>query len=127
MTTGKEQEPIQQSPTEELAVKEVEGYIEQVEKQPEIDNTPLQSAPSQTPTPPPVTDQAGQVVMHPSEPEVPPIHLPLAESQVTEGLHRPLVDAFRWLAEFCVYLIKKYPGRVFYQPQTSPQEEQKQA
>lgn len=97
---------------EDIAIKEVEGYIEAVEKQPELQQTPqLQPAPSQTPTPPAVTDAAGQVVMQPA---MPSINLPLSEPEVREGLHHPVVEAFRWLSEFCVYLIKKYPGRVFY-------------
>jgi hypothetical protein len=109
---GKEEEGL---PTEEIALKEVEGYIEAIEKKPEIDQSVapyVQS--SQVPTPPPVTDQAGQVVMQPIEPVASPISLPLTEPEIQEGLHHPIIEAFRWLAEFCVFLIKKYPGRVFY-------------
>jgi hypothetical protein len=113
MTSAKEQEPIPQV-LEQEAMQEVEGYIEQVEKAPEIDqDSQLKPAPSQTPTPAPVIDDSGQTVMSSSEP-VAPIRLPLTETQVRDGLHHKLVDSFRWLAEYCVYLIKKYPGRVFY-------------
>lgn len=114
---GKEQEGIPQS-VEQAAVKEVEGYIEQVEKKVEIDaQTAKYVQTAQPSTPPPITDDKGQVVMQPAEPAVVPIHLPLTEPEVREGLHHKVFDAFRWLAEFCVYLIKKYPGRVFYSAQ----------
>lgn len=119
---GKEHEPVSSS-QEEVALKQVEGYIEQVEKAPELaQDSQLQAAPSQTPTPPPITDdKTGQVVMQSVTPEVKPIHLPLNEDQVRDGLHHKLVDSIRWLAEFCVYLIKKYPGRVFYSSSTEPE------
>jgi hypothetical protein len=121
----KELEPIGQN-QEEIALQEVEGYIEQVEKAPELDQDgQLQPAPSQTPTPPPVTDdQTGQVVMQPADSTPAPIHLPLNQAQVQEGLHHRLMDSIRWLAEFCVYLIKKYPGRVFYPPSSEVSGEQ---
>lgn len=110
----KEQEGISQG-AEDIALKEVEGYIEQVEKKVEVDQqTAAYVQPAQPLTPPAITDQTGQVVMQPTDQTLPPIHLPLTEPEVKEGLHHQIFEAFRWLAEFCVYLIKKYPGRVFY-------------
>ena len=111
MTNIKEQEAP--GKPEEIAAKEIDSYIERVEKKPETGlPSPLQVAPGQTPAPAPITNKAGQVILAPSEP--PPINLPLSEPEVREGLHHKIIDAFRWLAEFCIYLIKKYPGRVFY-------------
>lgn len=44
------------------------------------------------------------------------IVLPLDQQQVTDGLHHNVMESVRWLAEWCVMMIKKYPGRVFYLP-----------
>lgn len=112
---GLEQE--RQLTPEEIAVKEIDTYLEKVEKKPEIDEDvaglvkPVVSGQVQLPKP--ISDDQGQVVLQ-AVPDEPEIDLPLTESEVREGLHHQVVDAFRWLAEFCVMIIKKYPGRVFY-------------
>jgi hypothetical protein len=101
---------------EEVASQEIDSYIERIEKKPEIDpamSNTVQNAPSQTPTPPPIKDDKGQVVMQPAD-DVKKVVLPLTQEQLNEGLHHQLLDSVRWLSEWCVMLIKKYPGRVFY-------------
>jgi len=40
--------------------------------------------------------------------------LPLDEEEVKKKSRYGVGKAMRWLIESCVYLIKKYPGRVFY-------------
>lgn len=42
------------------------------------------------------------------------IVLPLNKEEVNKGSKVGVNKAMRWLVETCVYLIKKYPGRVFY-------------
>ena len=42
------------------------------------------------------------------------IVLPLDEEEIKKGFRYGVGEAMRWLVEQCVYLIKKYPGRVFY-------------
>ena len=42
------------------------------------------------------------------------IVLPLDEEEVKKKSHYGVGKAMRWLIENCIYLIKKYPGRVFY-------------
>ncbi len=42
------------------------------------------------------------------------IVLPLDEEEVKKKSRYGVGKAMRWLIERCVYLIKKYPGRVFY-------------
>lgn len=101
---------------EEIASEEVEGYIEKIEKQAEKppQPTPIQPAPRTTPAPLPVIDETGKVVMQSSQGSKPTIVLPLDEAGVRNGLHHKVIDGIRWLAEWCVFIIKKYPGRVFY-------------
>lgn len=112
---GKEQEMPILTP-EELAAQQLEGYIEKVEKQAEIPKDISQVVqPVVTPQlTQPMTNNQGQVVMQQARQEDPEIDLPLTESEVRDGLHHKVVDGFRWLAEWCVMVIKKYPGRVFY-------------
>jgi len=95
---------------------EVQDYVEAMEKKAE-------GAAQQGVTPAPaaddiqikpVQDDFGKVVMDSAKAKKPSITLPLTEEEVRSGLHHKLLDAMRWAATFCVYMIKKYPGRVFY-------------
>ncbi len=101
----------------EQAVREVDGYIDRVEKQLERrsgDQGGLRPSPSASPPPATVYDDSGKILMQATQQVKPKIILPLAKIEVVRGLNASLFDAFRWAAEMCVYLIKKYPGRVFY-------------
>lgn len=101
---------------EELATQEIDNYIERIEKKPEIDasiSNAVQHAPSQTLTPSAIKDEKGQVVMQPVD-DTKKVILPLTQDELREGLHHQILDSFRWLSEWCVMLIKKYPGKVFY-------------
>src|SRR5688572_12270863 len=115
MTALTEKEQRQLTP-EEMASMQLDGYIEKVEKQVEIPKD-VASVVQPVVTPQmtqPLTDTQGQTILQAAKQEEPEINLPLSEAEVREGLHHKVVDSFRWLAEFCVMLIKKYPGRVFY-------------
>lgn len=46
----------------------------------------------------------------------PNITLPLNQQEMTSGLHQRVWKGIRWASEWCVMMIKKYPGRVFYLP-----------
>lgn len=35
------------------------------------------------------------------------IKLPLSDEKIEKGLHQPVTSSFRWLAELCVYILKK--------------------
>jgi len=106
----------QRSVVDELAVREVEGYIERVEKQAE-DAAQTKTAQTAVAPPQPQVGDMGQVVAAQfASVSKPKIILPLNQKQLEEGLHHKIVDAVRWLAEWCVMMIKKYPGRVFYMP-----------
>jgi hypothetical protein len=117
MVQERESKPVA---TEEQALREVEGYIERVEKQTEIKKPsgPLQS--SSVTVPPQVQDDAGNVVMQAAQQQKEiKIVLPMDEEDIKKGLHHKVFDAVRWLAEWCVMMIKKYPGKVFYPDQGS--------
>ncbi len=115
MTTAKEQQPVGVT-AEQAAAQQVETYLEEVEKKPEVDASirqTLQPAPAgQPPLTSPIRDAQGQILLQNSELE--PIVLPLGKEALEGGLHHRLMDSVRWLSEQCVMLIKKYPGRVFF-------------
>lgn len=114
---GKETEKIYVP--DEIATKEVENYVERVERQVERyvpdDPNKTNSQTSQT------TTQLNQVKPNSGTNVVqkPSIVLPLDQNEVLFGLKRSVADGFRWVAEWCVMMIKKYPGRVFYSPSSN--------
>lgn len=114
---GKETE--RQLTPDEIALREIEGYLDKVEHQTEAQKP--QSPPVQVSQQAPVSVQTGATKFIPQAPLVTPtkIVLPLDQSGVEGGLGANVLDGFRWLSEWCVMMIKKYPGRVFYLP---PQE-----
>ena len=69
----------------------LEGYLEQIEHQ--KGNA--------------VTDDAGAPALTPAGDDQVTITLPLTEEQVRDGLHHKIVDGVRWMAEWCVRMIKK--------------------
>lgn len=115
---GKEAE--RQLTPDEIALREIEGYLDKVEHQTE--KQPDQATGGQTNQPglPPVPLETVKV----TTPQAPPVTttkivLPLDQAEVQSGLGKSVADGLRWLSEWCVMMIKKYPGRVFYMP---PQE-----
>ncbi len=40
--------------------------------------------------------------------------LPLTKEEVDRGLHHKVIDSVRWLAEWCVKMIKMFHGKVAY-------------
>ncbi len=110
---GKEAEP--KTEAERLAAIEVEGYIEKIEKQAET-KPPMAPAQPMQPTggTTPADDAAKKVMSMAPKLQKQTIILPLDEEGVKRGLHHKVIDGIRWLAEWSLYMIKKYPGRVFY-------------
>ncbi len=111
---GKELEP--KTEAERLAAAEVSSYIEKIERQAET--KPQQTTSQPVPTDPAsLADDAAKKIMGLAPKlQKQTIILPLDEDAVKQGLHHKVMDAIRWLAEWSVYMIKKYPGRVFYHP-----------
>lgn len=110
---GKEIE--RQLTSDELALREIQGYIDRVERQAEtqqpqvVKPQPVQAT-TQTLQGPSVKNMPGIAVVQAEK----KITLPLDQSEVESGLKHDVVEGVRWLSEWCVMMIKKYPGRVFY-------------
>lgn len=60
------------------------------------------------------THEGQPVSISPSVPQQPNIVLPLTKDELQSGKKQPINAAFRWLAEWVAWLIKKYPGRAIY-------------
>jgi len=111
---GKEFEP--QPTPEQIATREMQGYVEKVEKQVENQQPQQQQVaqPQQQQVKP--VDMGRVVSSQFAQSGKPKIVLPLNQKEVEVGLHNKVAEGVRWLAEWCVFMIKKYPGRVFYSP-----------
>ncbi len=82
---------------------EVEGWLEKLEKE----DSQLQQ---------PVMDDKGQVILDDVQKKQKDfkVVLPLSEDEVEKGLHHKLVDSVRWLAEWCIRMIKIFGNKVAY-------------
>lgn len=110
--------PTEPKTIDEIAMSEVDNYIEKVEGSTErtvSDNQSQQPQVSQN-------QQQSQAILPASlsgsnqQREQKKIVLPADESLVRLGLANKPSMGIKWLAEWCVMMIKKYPGRVFYSP-----------
>jgi hypothetical protein len=113
---GKEIErPLTPEVTPQLI--EAVPYMEKIEKQYEI-KQPNDSSQLQAMSPlGKQTGDMGKVVSAQfAVQKKPNIVLPLDQKEVVEGLHHRVWEGIRWLSEWCIMMIKKYPGRVFYLP-----------
>lgn len=84
--------------------KELEGYIELVEKNRQTNNSHI------------VLDDIGQPILQPIENKEIIIKLPLTEAQITQGLQQNAQNAFAWLATFCNRMLKIFNLRKESQP-----------
>lgn len=64
--------------------------------------------------PKPITDDHGQVLVEPAAPSQVAVTLPLTDDQIKTGLHRKIVDSIRWLAEWCLRLLKVSNNKIAY-------------
>lgn len=85
---------------------EVEGWLEKLEKE----DAQLQQ---------PMTDDKGQVVVDSTKggqglPSGFKVILPMTKEEMDKGLHHKFLDSVRWLAEWCVRMIKMFHGKVAY-------------
>lgn len=79
---------------------EVAGWLERVER----DDIPE----------PATIVHEGKPIVSPVAPNQAQVTLPLTADDLKKGLHQKLIESFRWLAEWCWRLIKKYHGKVAY-------------
>lgn len=84
---------------------EVESWLEKLEKE----DTRLQQ---------PVVDDSstgsGQVVLDNTQPSNFKVVLPLTKDEVEKGLKDKVVNSVRWLAEWCMRMIKMFGNKVVY-------------
>lgn len=109
---------------EERAIREVDGYIEKMEKKAEQANNGQNGNQGLvvTPSAPVVYPDMGQAVIQATASiGKGKIVLPMESEEVKTALHQRVVEGARWIAEWCVLMIKKYPGRVFYPVRTAVQ------
>lgn len=117
---GKEEEP-RLSP-EQIAVQEVQGYVEKIERQAETQQQVPQQQPQQPQPAKQVSTDMGKTVSGQFANNVKAkIVLPIDQVTLQSGLKKNVSYGVKWLSEWCVMMIKKYPGRVFYMPPESNQ------
>ncbi len=110
--------PTEPKTIDEIAMSEVDNYIEKVEGSTERTASDNQSQQQQTNQIQPQTQsvQTSNVIGGNQQKEVKKIVLPIDESVMRYGLKSKPAVGVKWLAEWCLMMIKKYPGRVFYSP-----------
>lgn len=101
---------------EQIAVQEVQGYVEKIERQAETQQIVPQQQPQQPPQKQVVQDMGKTVSFQVAQTAKPKIQLPLDQTALQQGLKQNVSLGVKWLSEWCVMMIKKYPGRVFYLP-----------
>lgn len=85
---------------------EVEGWLEKVEKE----DSQLQQPVIDSSSP----GSSGQVVLDNAQPSNFKVILPMSKDEVEKGLHHKIIDSARWLAEWCIRMIKMFGNRVAY-------------
>ena len=94
--------PIAEQPTvvevrePETIPEEVSGWLERAERDDVAE--------------PPTIVHQGQVLVSPAQPAKAAVALPLDDTKIKQGLHSQLFDSIRWLAEWCVRVMKKVAG-----------------
>ena len=90
---------IEQKP-EFRVPKEIAGWLERIEKGDIYLAKPV------------IDDQTGQVLVTAPSAKKPKITLPLTKQKLIYGLKQKTTEAIRWLAEWCLRLIKMRPTEV---------------
>lgn len=72
-------------------LKDLEGYLEKVER-----------APGQV-----ISDDGKQPLLTPTQTQAATITIPLTQEEIKHGLHHKIIDSVRWLAVFSLRIIKK--------------------
>lgn len=82
--------------------KEIAGWLERIEKGDIYLAKPV------------IDDQTGQVLVTAPSAQKPKIVLPLTKQKLIYGLKQKTTEAIRWLAEWCLRLIKMKPAEVVF-------------
>jgi len=81
---------------------EVEGWLEKLERGEEVKL-------------PQSVKHKGKILVEPAEPQVDEkVVLPTTQETIQKGVHSNVFTSVRWLAEWCLRMIKKFHGAVVY-------------
>jgi len=81
---------------------EVEGWLEKVEKESAQLGTPVQ-------------DDTGKTIVDDAQKQDDfKVVLPMTKDEVEKGLHHKVMDSIRWLAEWCIRMVKIFGNKVRY-------------
>jgi len=97
----KEAEPRVVEKREFVVPQEVKNWVK-VEKKEEIT------------LPQPIKDEYGQILMKSAQPDPAKIFLPLTQDQTKLALKKKITESVRWLAEWCLRILKMFPKRASY-------------
>lgn len=64
--------------------------------------------------PQPVTDDSGQPILSSAAPQQVTVTLPLTDDEMKLALHQKIISSIRWLAEWCLRLVKITRGKITY-------------
>lgn len=98
---------VKRKRTEIEPSKEVAGWLERVEKGDVYLAKPV------------IDDQTGQPLVTAPSAKQPKIVLPLDKEELILGLKQKVSEAVRWLAEWCLRLIKMQPERITFKDESS--------
>lgn len=124
MSRMKEKETINRE-MEKRALGEVEGYIEKMRRGEEKKGgkkVMVEERKEESVERVKMRDDQGGVVLQDQWGSKGNMVLPLDEEEIKKKSGYGVGEAMRWLIESCVYLIRKYPGRVFYKSNTKKDE-----
>jgi len=96
---------------------ETEKYPVIEEKEPKIDKEiePLiQKLEKEIYSSKPITDDYGQTLISPPAPQSPTITLPVTKTTYLYGLTQKVTESIRWLAEWCLRIIKIFGSRAIF-------------
>lgn len=96
---GEKHPVIDAEPNPEVA-KEIQSYLEKVEKEQFLAQ--------------PITDNYGQPLVSPPAPQQPKIVLPITQNQYLAGFKQKVTESIRWLVAWCGRLIKILDNRASF-------------
>ena len=102
--SDEEKFPVTQQEVEPLIDKEIEPLVERLEKEIYLSK--------------PVTDDSGAPLVTAPAPQQPVIILPVTKTAYFYGLTQKVTESVRWLAEWCLRLIKIFGDRINFREAT---------
>lgn len=93
--------------TEPELNKEIEPLVQKIEKEIYLSK--------------PITDDYGQTLVSPPSPQSPKITLPVTKAVYNSGLTKKISESLRWLAEWCLRLIKIFGSQTKFREEKANQ------